>query len=267
MFLGIRAFARILKINTRWASLPWVLGITAVAVPLVAVLPHGRSDFSSTQIAASNALTAIDVVFLWFTAATVLRIRRLIGPLYINAMSWLYAALGVNILAALHYMVVNLLVPRDSNWYFHDSMATPPFLLGAILLVRAGYAMAAINLRPAVETTPALASPNNKETLPLINIITYLAGLASKPEEIDPTLDVLRQVTSTKAPDQPLSPDDEKKLIEVYGKIETYLTSSDPLQAYTTDGLRSRISQEFKLTDAAAGKLWGSPANASSLPS
>jgi hypothetical protein len=261
IFRGVRSFAYSLDVRTRWASLRWAVGACVLVAIAVAFLPHARSDFSSTQIAATDVLTVIDAVFLVFVAATVNRIKRFIGAVYSNALQRLYIAFIVNILAGVQYIVINILISRDNNWYFYDSMSMLPFVVGAVLLVRAGYAMFLVNRLPIsnnVATRQELQA-GGPHMLPIISIITYLAALASKPQEIDLTLDVLRAVTSQLKPGQAISETDRQRLVPVYYAIETYLVTKEPLRAFTAAELRHMVTVEFRLDGAAAAKLWPRP--------
>ncbi|HSX01204.1 MAG TPA: hypothetical protein VLF67_03085, partial [Candidatus Saccharimonas sp.] len=216
IFGGIRSFARLLNIHTHWASW-WVVSLTAVAgMAVVAVLPHGPSDFPWIPLAAGNALAMLDCVFMTFAVVTILYVRHIIAKLYDDALLWLAIAFGVNVFAGLHFIVINLLFARYSNWYFQDSMAVLPFFLGAILLVRAGYAMVLVNDAVTAQATATSGRvPAPGAALPIIDIIVYTAGLASKPREIDQPLNVLRSITAQLQPGQQPTGDGQRRLIGV----------------------------------------------------
>lgn len=266
IFLGVRSVARILKLETRWASFKW-LALASVVLPfLVAFLPHTNSDLTPAQLIGSNVLTAFDAVVLGFAVMTLVQVRKSIGPRYLKAMTWLAIALGVNILAGIHYAVVNLITPSTFWWYFYDGMSAEPFFIGSILLVYAGYTMVMID-QPS--RAVAVRAPSGKvilspRGLPLIDIITYLASLASKPQEIDPTLDGLRSVTAGLGLDQRLlSAADERTLMDVYYRIQHYMVTDEPLRNFTVEELNSRLILEFQLDDEAAAELSGSPVRVS----
>ncbi|HEV7454061.1 MAG TPA: hypothetical protein VGO07_02270 [Candidatus Saccharimonadales bacterium] len=256
IFSGVRSFAYILDVRTRWASLRWAVGASVLVAVAVAFLPHARSDFSSAQIAATDVLTVVDAVFLVFVAATVNRIKHFIGVRYASAMQWLYVAFVVNIVAGVQYIVINILISRNDNWYFYDSMSIIPFVIGAILLVRAGYVMFLVNRLPVGESAAARQElqASGPHAFPIIGIITYLATLASKPQEIDPTLDVLRAITSQLTPGQAISEADRQRLVPVYYAVEKYLVTEEPLRAFTVAELRHMVTVEFGLDRAAAAK-------------
>lgn len=257
IFLGVRSVARILDIGTRWASFRWLLGASIVIPFLVAILPHASSDLTTAQLIGTNALTAFDAVFLLFAVMTIIRIRQFIGPRYVHAMTWLAIACAANIAAGIHYIVVNLVTTSTFNWYFYDAMTAETFFVASVLLVYAGYTMVMVDrskqlMHAHTIHTNRIVAPNG---LPLVDIITYLASLASKPQEIDPTLDILRDVTSQLHSGQRLSKEDEKKLMDVYRAVENYLVKNEPLRIFTIQELNSRLVHEFNLNSKTAAEL------------
>jgi hypothetical protein len=84
-----------------------------------------------------------------------------------------------------------------------------------------------------------------KEDGDIIDAITYVASLVSKPSEIDPTLDTVREITSKLTPGEPLSPTDKTALGRVYEDIEYYLTTKDPIRKFTPEEVRRRVHDRF----------------------
>ncbi len=258
IFWGIRSLAGVVTVRSRWLSWRAVIVASLAIVPIVAFLPHTRSDFSESEIALGNALIALDIVFIAFGVVATLRVRALIARMYNSALTWLAMGLGMTVVGGLHYIITNLLIARLDNWYWNDGMAIWPFLIGAVLLVRAGYAMVLVGEEAKAQTTlgDPLVAAAHYDNLPLIDIIVYLAGLASKPQEIDPALDILRGVTANLQPGQTLSEGDERKLINVYHTIETYLSTEEPIRVFSATELRRMVEHEFNLDMTAASRLW-----------
>ncbi len=261
IFWGIRSLAGVVTVHSRWLSWRVVIAASLAFVPIVAFLPHTRSDFSAFEIAFGNALIALVIVFLAFGMMATLRVRALIARMYSSALTWLAMALGMTVVGGLHYIITNLLIARLDNWYWNDGMAIWPFLICSAMLMRAGYAMVLVGEEAKAQIAPGASpvSTARNGSLPLIDIIVYLAGLASKPQEIDPTLDILRGVTVNLQPGQMLSNDDERKLIMAYHTIETYLSTKEPIRVFNATELRRMVVREFDLDTAATSKLWSQP--------
>jgi hypothetical protein len=96
-------------------------------------------------------------------------------------------------------------------------------------------------------------SANRKSSL---DIIMYVASLASSPQAIDPTLDTVRSITARLEPGEPLSVGDAKELSAVYFKIEDYLTHDEPLQQYTKESIRAKVLKKFQLGSAGVEAYW-----------
>jgi hypothetical protein len=79
-----------------------------------------------------------------------------------------------------------------------------------------------------------------------IDSIIMIAGLVSRPEAVDPILDDLRLVTASRQPDQPLTALEKRKLLNVYGRLEAYLTAEDPLRTISRDELLNRVTPPFR---------------------
>lgn len=74
-----------------------------------------------------------------------------------------------------------------------------------------------------------------------VDLVTYAAELVSNPDDINPVLDKVRSITAHLKPNEPPSPEESKQLFKVYGQIETYLTTKEPLRTFTKEELRKRI--------------------------
>ena len=89
-----------------------------------------------------------------------------------------------------------------------------------------------------------------------LDVITYVASLASKPMEIDALLDPVRAITAKLGPEKILTVSDEDVLAAVYLKIENYLTTKEPLRTFTNIELRSKIGEKFSPKPGAYTTFW-----------
>ncbi len=80
----------------------------------------------------------------------------------------------------------------------------------------------------------------------VLDMVTYAAGLASNPADIDPLLDQVRGITARLSADRVLTPIDNSALLGVYLGIEQYLTTKEPLRAFTKEALRARFTPRLR---------------------
>jgi hypothetical protein len=87
--------------------------------------------------------------------------------------------------------------------------------------------------------------PSPAVTLPagvsIIDVITFVAEMASKPQEIDILLDPLRRVTSLIGQTSQLTSQDLVTLRGVYDQVEVYLTTREPLRQFTVQSIRRAV--------------------------
>ncbi|HSE61377.1 MAG TPA: hypothetical protein VLA88_03715 [Candidatus Saccharimonadales bacterium] len=92
------------------------------------------------------------------------------------------------------------------------------------------------------ETRPS-TSP---EGATAVDVITYLASLASNPREIDPILDRLREVTVRQGKNTTLTEADQAALAEVFQQLLRYLVEREPLRAFTREEILAKVHGQFK---------------------
>ncbi len=249
IFLGMRAFARLLHIKTFWIS-PSVALAATIAISLAAsLLPHVEVAENELSFQLALALSIWNSVFITFAAMAAFLIRVKIGEAYRHSMGWLCAALAVIAFAGWHYSIIQLTM-TTGDWYYDYSLTIVPFVAGAFILLIAGHAF---------NTTDAFNEKGEQldlQTPPELNVVLYAAGLASRPEDIDVTLDTVRRITSRWQPGEALSVGDKQALASVYRQIEDYLVHDDPLRTFSQDELRRGVMKRFKLNPNVQTLLW-----------
>jgi len=252
IFWGVRMFARIFNIRGFWTSFLWA-GFLTVILSLISLFPPHvhQPGVDEATYHLSVALTILDSVYATFAAVMIFKIRRKIGPIYQLSMTWLCVAQTTFTFGGWHYLVNQLAVP-PGNWYYDFSISLVPFALSGLFFVLSGVAFdnAGSILVHAPET--------EQQTSPrlVLDVVLYLAGLASNPSDIDPFLDNVREVTSGLQPGQVLSPQDVKHLANTYNKLEGYLTQHDPLRVFTAAELHNKITQQFAVDTTTKALLW-----------
>lgn len=250
-FLGVRQFAKVLGVKTKWTSWPLAALASFATAGVLVMIPHAPSPLASGQYATVVGFTTVVSVFFAFAAGAAFRLRREIGPLYTKALTWLAIGLSIGVIGGFHYVFVEMAVRID--WYYAGNLTVLFMFISSALTLYSGYAVREIN-EISSSYVPKRVSP---DPLVFVEIVTYITNLVSRPTELDVALDDLRVVTSQLSPTQSkLESTQEQKVIKVYRKVEEYLVKKERLRIYTREDLRENITKKFKLTKQETNKLW-----------
>ena len=236
IFIGIRLFATQLAIKTIWSRL-WFVAIISLLIA-IAVGVLSKSPFPEIPDAKYGFIMGLVGWSAGFNvAATIVtaKIRGNLGGDYKKAVLWLMLALGALSLASIHELLIKsngFVFAHMPNYFAYTFW---PYLLTAIFFLKAGIAFKAISKKLG-------ALPENAGYL---DVITYVAQLASDPKAIDPTLDKVRSLTARGAADGTLSSAHKAALVAVYKQLETYLSTKEPLLHITKEELRARLPADF----------------------
>jgi|GEM_PF-1140342 len=74
-----------------------------------------------------------------------------------------------------------------------------------------------------------------------LDMVAHAASLASNPRDIDPLLDRVRTITSGVSASMKDMPEDQQ-LVDVYLRIERYLTTDEPIRIFHKEELRRPLS-------------------------
>lgn len=254
ILFGVRTFAQLLHIRTVWTSITLATLCSIVLALFASQLPHVTTLVPELMFDITLGLGLWDTVFITFAAIAVLKIKHVLGAAYTNAMAWLFVALVVLSFAGTHFTIVSLLF-AEGDWYYDYSITIVPFLLAALLLLRAGYAFNKINSSQAVLVGGFFGNHKQEVTTKgtVIDVVTYLAAQASNPREIDPILDNVRDITSRYDPARPLTDEQQTVLAQVYLQLEQYLIQQEALRSFTKEGLRQDVRRKFDLDQSTSG--------------
>lgn len=234
MYLGVRTFARLLEVRFFWNSIIYstLFGLAVAAVVVLA--PHPALPDLGLPFALVFGALAWSAAFSVVAFLVTLRIERVISPSYKSAMRWMVLAFAALAFSSFHEIIVK--VYFITSGYVSTSLSMWPFLLVGVLMLRAGMGFKWANQREI--SWPANAS--------YVDVVVNAAGLVSKPEAVDVTLDKVRAITAAHgSADVDLSPQEKATLVDAYLTIEHYLTAEDPLHTFTQEGLRTRLPAQF----------------------
>jgi hypothetical protein len=241
IFIGIRTFFRKFEVVSIWNSLAFNLMFVMDGIALVVLMPHKASHLGELYYDFGNALFALTVFSLIATASNIFVVRRLISPSYARVLSWLggglvFEALLVGTSLILKAFGIDTRVAAGGLQDFL-LLAAAPYVISGYLFYR---------LTADIRTAPIIQS-----NATAVDIIVYVASLASNPKAVDDILDGLRLVTAHLQPGQTLSATDQATLGEVYLRLEHYLTAEEKLRSFTAPQLRKRVYDRFKVADTA----------------
>ncbi len=265
MYFGARQFLKILSIRSRLTSPLVVFGTTLVVWGVHAFVPHVNTwpTLSEHKFDLFEIVPIIPVVFYAAAAYDIFKIRRQIGVVYHRSLSWLGLGLAVQFIESC--IIFTLELTGYDNWYVNSRAYETPIILADMIILVAAYHFNLVGLDYAAHGNP-LRRLFKRHAAPItsVDIITYVAGLASNPVRIDPALDKMRVITAQMQPGQGLTEADQQVLRSVYLDIERYLVNDEPLRNFTPESLRASVVQHFSLDTVAATTFWPTVAQASS---
>ncbi len=245
--IGIRRFTKLLGIKTLWAS-PWLINGAGLALGIVlAFMPHAPNHTPPFAFAGTLVLLSWIAVHALALMIMVLRIKRVIGASYVNAMAWLFVTY-VSVLVTDVMYLITLMVTSPGNWYLDYNISIAPFILVGLLWLRSGYAF---NTVTATEPVPnylgEFFGPVRSKVggTTSVDVIMHVVTLVSNPRAIDPVLDTFRGITVNLAPGQSPPPWADEQLADVYLRVEEHLINNDPLRTFTRNAIRQDIENAF----------------------
>lgn len=246
LYLGIRLFAKIVKLKDIVMRASIMLPAVFLFALSTSLLPHAYNPAVSEMN--YDSLVAI---FSWsggliFMAGWLaFKIRQSTGMLYISAMTWLVRALFFSSFV-LFYEAGFVLVNTATYNLTLSLISHAVLIISGLLWIRAGYGFALtkfytgdMSILRFLFSSTALTAINRPRTI--IDMVTYAASLVSNSRDIDPLLDKVRAITSRLKPGQAPSIEDSRQLVDIYLKIEEYLTTTEAARNYSRKELRTHL--------------------------
>jgi len=234
LLIGIARFGKLLQLRSRWFQLRWAYPAAIIVAVLSAAIPHASIPLAETEFDVSVGLNNWVCVVVLFAAVSVWRIRAAAADRYRTTLNWLFASLVLLALSALHYAVISY--TAFTSWYAASPFMYSFMLPSTMCFLQAAYAFTRVNRLEAIQA--GSSTP--------VDVIMYVAGMASKPAAIDPQLDTLRRITSTAPGKSQLSAALETELAELYKQLEKYLVHNEPLRAISASELREAVRNRFQ---------------------
>lgn len=254
LYIGARGFARLFGVRS-WLSRAWIaipaLFVIAGLTMLIPPAPHDPAISSDMAVQLGKISLVIPAGFATWTAILAFQARKRAGSLYIPATAWLAIYLGLDSLNSIVGVVVRMVQP-DQVELFNNGYLYIVYAVSGLVLLKAGLEFNKIRFGRDVVLLPTeqtfFGRPKNVETGEkggLADILTYMAGLASDQEAIDPILDELRLVTVNLEAGRSLDADQQERLAEVQLRLENYLAEQEPIRPVDRQKLRESIRNQF----------------------
>lgn len=239
IYIGIRHFGQLLDLKD-WAMNPWKLSpIFLLIVAIVWFLPHRPiPDATELVFDINRAVSILEAAFYLLTALLAFRIRRAASTYYSRPLLWfgvtfaVYAATSIAMNVQFYATAIS-----DSGLYFVGTLGALAYLGRGVLSIIAGFSFNKISH----EEAKAPAKDAN-----MLDVVVFMASLASQPHEIDPMLDVVREISATHPSQKPLTQYEVDQLSGVYHQLEEYLVTKETIRDFTHESLRDLLQEEFQ---------------------
>jgi|GEM_PF-985040 len=242
IYAGVRRFGKLLGVRSVFSSFTLAISVGLI----VAILSYVAAKQWATHqdIDGNNLYIAIVGWSTCYSVCATILLRRIvarIGPFYHDALRRLYIAVAAIALTGLHEYITSYPY-SNPDWYVSHGISTLPLVATGLICVWAAHGLCGLNTVQAEQAEETIGEPVPATDAEYTDAITYAASLSSHPNDIDFILDDLRLVTSNLTADQALSPDDKRRLINVYLKVELYLLYHDPMRNFSREEIRSKLS-------------------------
>jgi hypothetical protein len=236
IFIGLRHFAGLLKLQTWLRSATYVGVVTIVAALLLWAMPHTATPNSEMVFNILQSPNSIESILSLLAACLVWVIRGQASLFYSRPLLWLMIALACNGTGEFIYFVASHMLTSAGEANPDLALCSGVlFLFSRIFYVLAGYSL--IRLTHKEEIRQSDGSP--------VDVIVYLAGLVSKKADIDPMLDNMRTITASMSADQKLSAEQLHSLGALYQQLRNYLLHKESLLAVTEESLDRKLQHKF----------------------
>jgi len=138
IYLGTRAMAKLVNVRSIFTNIWVVSSLTALAVVLVSLVPHGSSSLPETFFDISNAISVGDIVLYLVSLILVLQIKRHSGVYYTESMAWLSLGLMGSVVITTSILLGTLITGNVPAGYLLDVFV----IIGGLVYLKAGQSFA-----------------------------------------------------------------------------------------------------------------------------
>lgn len=234
MYLGVRRFARLLHVHSRFTSI-WLAIVVALFTSAVPTL--------ISLVIFQETTTYVYGILMWgggfalVAGILALRIRNALNPAYNVAMRRLGIALCALFVGCLHEVIARdtLAFFESTTWYSETNASVWPFLVVAALILWAGLSFRAVHDQYGALST----------SVDGLDVVVHAAQLVTLPSEIDKIVDKIRVLTASRSSSQ-FTAEDESTIVGVYLELEDYLVNKERLRTFSRVDLRAMLPAKFQ---------------------
>lgn len=238
IFIGLYHFAKLLEVRT-WLTSPWlVVGLAGGLSFLSWALPHVTPGEPEVAFDLIHSILWLECIVTLQSVLLLAKVRQTASLIYSRALAWLLAALVCNLLAGTLYLSLDYFwLPVSAASQAMYEIVGAAYACCNLLFIAVGYSFNRITRAPAKQQKSGSA----------LDVVAYVASLASQPKHIDPLLDPLRTLTAAYTTGQALRPKDRQKIAAIYQSLEDYLVTKEPLRTFSRPQVQQLIQHKFSV--------------------
>lgn len=235
LYAAMRKFAQMMNVRHIWMNLWFLAGMSLMGISLTVGLFLGLDNPVFTRV--YDALIGWSEVMGVATVMLAAKLRQHLAPSFRPAMNWLIISLLLMVLMGVQQSWLQHFVP-GSHPYRDQGWALWPTVAAAMGFLVMGLVFREINRRLSAKAD-------------LLDVVMYTAGLVSRPQDVEGTLERLRSLTAHMALaghnlDAAQFTDEQRSgLLKVYLDLERYLVTNERLRKLNRDGLRLTLPDSF----------------------
>jgi hypothetical protein len=236
IYAGMQKFALLLGIKSKLTNW-WILLTSVVSFTILSFFAGHYLAIYADSVDGLDmyiAIVAWSVVCITFAALLARRVIDRIGPFYQPGMRWLTTALLVITFAGWHEYIISYFTNNDT-WYVAYGVALWPFIVGGLVILRAGYAFTLLgSTLPYIPVHEAPAAEPDSEMQYAESLASLAALVSSQGHEV-----VKEAQAVAAAPSQ-------QTAVQSYNKLENYLMNQDPLREFKKEEIRGQLTPRFR---------------------
>lgn len=257
ILFGTRTYARLFGVRGWRTSGTLAMGLAVLSGFLVTILPHpvwvGQTEQTFDSTAAGVAFSG---TIFSMTGLMALQASRQASSLYARPLRLLAYGILITIFGPIMSLGAGFLLTSGLE-KVSSGFSPIPNIIAALVWLQSAVAFNAIRFEDSAgPQTPKTAGASTDTGLAIIDVVVYLARLASSPRVLDPTLDKVRVITSRLGPNDLVPVKDQAILMEVYHELESYLATEEPVRRYPIE--KSRQMVQRAVPAFAKSALWQS---------
>lgn len=242
-YVGLRMLAKLLDVKSRLLN-PWMVLVAVAGLSVLALfIPTNHSDLSAgfTYEKVPFLLSLLESLGLYLVTALIYLVKKRAGTLYTMAFRWFFWGYAIYLVANILGLVLGWLLPAEPAL----SMLNLFFPVGAAVLLASAVSFNRIRFtEKRLAAAPKEGQPERAASS--VDILITVAGLVSRPSDVDVIMDDVRIISAKLGDSKTLSPKEQAKLGQAYIRLETFLVNDEPVRKFNALDLRQMLDIRFR---------------------